>query len=121
MNCFPMKLIIAGGRDYQFTEADYDRLDALHERTPVSEVVSGKAPGADTCGEEWARRHGLPVAEFPADWEAHGRAAGPMRNHQMAVYADAVALFPGGRGTRSMHRLATKEGILIFDFREAGV
>lgn len=112
-----MKLIIAGGRDYQFTEDDYARLDELHSEIRVTEVVSGKAPGADTCGEEWARRHGLPVAEFPADWTTHGRAAGPMRNHAMAVYADAVALFPGGRGTNSMCRLATKEGIRVFDFR----
>lgn len=112
-----MKLIIAGGRDYQFTPEDYTRLDELHSRTPVTEVVSGKAPGADTCGETWAHRHSLPIAEFPADWKTHGRSAGPKRNKQMAEYADAVALFPGGRGTDSMHRLATAQGIRVFDFR----
>jgi predicted Rossmann-fold nucleotide-binding protein len=39
-----------------------------------------------------------------------------MRNLAMAEYADAVALFPGGKGTASMRELAEKEGILIYDF-----
>ena len=54
---------------------------------------------------------------FPADWDKHGRAAGPIRNAQMARYADAVALFPGGRGTASMRRVAEKAGITVYEFR----
>lgn len=112
-----MKLIIAGGRDYQFTQQDYERLDELHEQTPVTEVVSGAASGADKCGESWGRARGILVVRFPADWRTFGASAGPRRNREMAEYADAVALFPGGRGTDSMHRLATAQGIRVFDFR----
>lgn len=108
-----MKLIIAGGRDYCLTETDTQGLD----RIPISEVVSGGAPGADASGESYAHFNGLPVRKFPADWQTHGKAAGPIRNRQMAEYADGVALFPGGRGTASMFAEAQKAGIEIFDFR----
>jgi predicted Rossmann-fold nucleotide-binding protein len=35
----------------------------------------------------------------------------------MAEYADAVALFPGGRGTENMASEAAKAGLKVFDFR----
>ena len=114
-----MKLIVAGGRDYHFTEEDRSFLDSL---LGVSEIVSGAcrakddsqpAQGADGWGEEWAKSHGLPVTRFYPDWSAHGRGAGPRRNTAMAEYADALAVFPGGRGTDSMRREAEKRGLTI--------
>lgn len=108
-----MKCIVAGGRDYRLTQSDLDKLDVLD----ISEVVSGGATGADASGESYAYFNGLPVKRFPADWQTHGRAAGPIRNQQMAEYADAVALFPGGRGTASMYKEAVKAGIKIYDYR----
>lgn len=110
-----MKLIIAGGRDYRFTEEDRSFLDALPD---ISEIVSGRASGADAQGEEWAKTQGLPVAVFKADWKAYGRGAGPLRNIQMADYANALALFPGGCGTASMRYEAEKRGLEIFFSKE---
>ena len=109
-----MKTIIAGGRDY--THFDYRDLDRLARMT-ITEVVTGKCKGADKEGENWAKDHDIPIKEFPADWDKHGKAAGPIRNRQMAEYADAVVLFPGGRGTNSMAKEAHKAGIRIFDLR----
>jgi hypothetical protein len=102
--------IIAGGRDYNLTPSDEAWLDTL----PIREVVSGGAFGADAGGESWAKKRGIPIKRFPADWKTHGRAAGPIRNRQMAEYADAVVLFPGGRGTGSMRREAERQGLRIF-------
>ena len=113
-----MKLIIAGGRDFTPEDRHWEWLDALHATSPVSEVVCGMAEGADLFGMQWARARGIPVAEFPADWERHRRAAGPIRNGQMAQYADAVVLFAGGRGTANMHRRAAEHGLTIYDWRE---
>ena len=107
-----LSLIIAGGRDYKFTPEDRARLD----RIPKREIVHGGAKGADAEGANYAAIHNLPVKEFPAHWHLHGPRAGPMRNQQMAEYADAVALFPGGKGTASMRREARKAGIMIYDF-----
>ena len=109
-----MRLIIAGGRSYRLSEIDTKHLDDLEG---VTEVVSGGAAGVDRDGEAWAERRGIPVRRFPADWKRHGKAAGPVRNRAMAAYADAVALFPGKRGTESMFEEARKAGIVIYDFR----
>ena len=112
-----MKLIIAGGRDYELTREDRGWLDDLWVMEGVDEVVSGGAKGADASGEAWAVAREIPVKVFPANWDKHGKAAGPIRNEEMAAYADAVALFPGGRGTESMYQEAKKAGIEIYDFR----
>lgn len=110
-----MKVIIAGGRDYQISVEDYQKLNEIH----ISEVVSGCASGADKGGEKYAKNKQIPVRKFPANWEEHGRAAGPIRNREMAQYADAVVLFRGGRGTESMKAEAEKAGIAIYDFRDS--
>ena len=110
-----MKLIIAGGRDYHLTPEDYEFLDGLDD---VTEVISGGATGADHDGELWAIDREIPVIRVDPNWEKHGKAAGPIRNRQMAYRADAVVLFPGGRGTESMAKEARDAGITIFDRRK---
>jgi len=110
-----MKLIIAGGRDYHLTSEDYGLLDRIHEAQPITRVVSGSAKGADECGEKWAKIKGIPVSGFIADWKQHGKKAGPMRNRRMAEYADALAAFPGGRGTANMIEEARARNLQIFD------
>ena len=113
-------LIIAGGRDYDLTPADYERLEGI---PLVKEVVSGGAKGADTCGEKWARSKGIKVTQFPADWKKYGNNAGPIRNGEMARYVasfgpgGSCAVFPGGRGTDNMHLLAEQHGLIIYDWR----
>ena len=108
-----MKTIIAGGRDYFLTQDDIRFLLTL----PITEVVSGGANGADRGGEVFAQCNDIDMKRFPADWSAHGRAAGPIRNEEMAKYADAVVLFPGGKGTDNMAKVAKKHGLKIYDRR----
>lgn len=115
-----MRAIIAGGRDYRATEGDLHILDRIGQAYGITEVVCGGAPGADQLGAYWAGvRHQIPVKVFPADWDAHGKAAGPIRNEAMAQYARGglCILFPGGRGTGSMRGCATRAGILVLDPR----
>jgi hypothetical protein len=107
-----MKLIIAGLRDYTPTDAEMDEAVkfALGETykwgkpSAVTEVVSGKASGVDAAGEAWAKRNNVPVKDFPADWDKHGKAAGPIRNREMAEYGDILVAFWDGnsKGTGSM-------------------
>ena len=111
-----MKLIIAGGREYKFTPSDITRLDEI--RGVFSEVVCGCARGADTEGRLWAESRGVPVVEFPADWKRLGKSAGYIRNQEMSTYADGVVLFKGGNGTYHMFRIATKDKLHIWDWRE---
>jgi len=76
-------------------------LDAFRSSRGVTIILSGCAPGADTLGIEWAEAKGIQVARFPADWNTHGRAAGPIRNQQMLDEGkpELVVSFLGGRRT----------------------
>jgi hypothetical protein len=103
-----VKLIIAGSRTFKF---DHDFIhEALYAINNYQsgfrdlEVVSGGAKGIDEAAKEYAQAWEEPYKEFPADWNAHGKAAGPIRNKQMAEYADALLLIWDGesRGSASM-------------------
>ncbi|MBO5996325.1 MAG: DUF2493 domain-containing protein, partial [Acetobacter sp.] len=78
-------------------------------------IVSGHAPGADTLGEKFAADHNLQCELHPADWNRHGRAAGPIRNEKMAEVSDALIAFWDGksRGTRSMIEIARRKGLQV--------
>lgn len=81
----------------------------------LSEIVSGGASGADSCGERWASVHELPVKTFLPDWNQHGKSAGIVRNVEMALYADALVAFWDGqsRGTKHMIDYANKQGLKV--------
>ena len=51
----------------------------------------------------------------PADWERHGKAAGPIRNAEMADVSDALIAFWDGQscGTKSMIELAKRKGLQV--------
>lgn len=108
-----MKTIICGGRDYKFTPEDIMFLGDMAVSLPITEVVQGGASGADCEAKFWAIHSGIKTAEFRADWKAHGKAAGPMRNAQMARYGEFLIAFPGGRGTADMIRQAKARGLTV--------
>lgn len=110
------RVIIAGGRDFR----DYDLLAKTmnHLLSNVSDeitVVCGKARGTDTLGEQYAKEHGYPVQYFPADWNRYGKAAGYLRNTEMAQNADALVAFWDGMslGTRHMIEIAKAHGLKV--------
>jgi hypothetical protein len=97
-----VKVIVAGSRH----ETDLAVVVAAIRESgfEVTEVVSGCAPGVDTLGEKWAEERGIHVKRFPAEWRRYKRAAGPIRNGQMADYGDALVAvrYPDSRGTSDM-------------------
>lgn len=101
------RLIVAGSRDfvnYELLKQKCDCLLSQKKQTHSIVIVSGTARGADQLGERYAAERGYQVEKFPADWENDGKAAGPIRNAQMAAHADALVAFWDGRsrGTRDM-------------------
>lgn len=104
-----MKMVIAGSRLFDdrnpvWVSFVFEQIEALELTPQITEVVSGKARGVDTIGELWAKKHGIPVVGFPADWNREGKAAGLLRNLDMANYADGlIAIWDGqSRGTKHM-------------------
>ena len=110
-----MKIIIAGSRNF----VDYTKLKTVCDFTLKNqkdiEIVSGTASGADKLGERYAKENGYPVKKFPADWKKNGKAAGPIRNKQMAEYADGLIVFWDGKskGTESMINLGYQHGLKV--------
>ena len=96
-----MRVIIAGGRNY-FPTIDEITIAVAKSGFKIGQVISGNAPGVDVCGERWAESHSIPVVLFPALWAKHGKKAGPIRNAEMAEFAEGLIAFPGGPGTTNM-------------------
>lgn len=110
------RVLVCGGRDFYDYELVKTVLSSLQvNRGGFSVVIHGAASGADSLAAQYARKHNIPEIAFPADWVAHGRKAGPLRNYQMLVEGkpDLVVAFPGGKGTADMMRQAKKAGVEV--------
>lgn len=110
-----MKIIIAGGRDFNDFDLLCQKTDIILSRQSEIEIVSGTANGADKLGERYAQERGYPIKRFPADWSRWGKRAGYFRNEEMAEYADALIVFWDGssRGTKHMIDIAIARGLDI--------
>lgn len=106
-----MRVIVCGGRDYNDTAKTRTVLLALYG---ADTLVHGDARGADRTAAAIGESLGFNVERWPADWNAHGKAAGPIRNQQMLdAGADLVVAFPGGQGTADMVRRARAAGVTV--------
>lgn len=113
-----VRLLVCGGRDYDNKEQLYRILNQYRNRWawPIA-IISGMAKGADALGYQYAKEWGLTRYEFPADWETHGKSAGPIRNQQMLDEGkpDFVIAFPTPKsiGTWDMIKRANKAGVEV--------
>lgn len=112
------RVIIAGSRSFSNYELLRKHcLFLLQEkmRTHRVIIVSGHAHGADTLGERFAKEQGLTVELHPAKWKALGKAAGMIRNAEMARASDALIAFWDGksRGTAHMINFARRRGLEV--------
>lgn len=75
--------------------------------------------GADGLADKWAKRFGIDVQPEPADWDTHGKSAGPIRNQTMLnKYKPIfVVAFPGGRGTADMVAKARRAEIDVAEIQ----
>lgn len=111
------KVIIAGCRDFDDYELLKEKCDDFLQDEKKEDVIiiSGHASGADALGERYAQERGFQLETYPADWKAHGRAAGSIRNARMASAANALIAFWDGksRGTKNMIETATKHNLKV--------
>lgn len=132
-----MKLIIAGGRDffnYKLLEAETKKfiLENINpeENSPKIQIISGKANGADSLGEWFAKDWGFELIEMPAKWDdidhpkakvkhkrnggKYNAAAGPIRNEEMAKIASHCIVYWDGKspGSKNMIENAKKYNLI---------
>lgn len=108
-----MRTIIAGSRLCLHPKILEEALKEI-DWTP-SVVLCGGASGADQLGKKWAENHDIPVESYPANWTRYGKAAGHIRNSEMARKAEAlIALWDGeSPGTKDMIQKARTHGLKI--------
>jgi predicted Rossmann-fold nucleotide-binding protein len=141
--CIPSRLEIAPARSLVIAAGGGRDLAWPHQRIAaellarsggrlVHLLLHGGARGADAAIGRAAHQLGWSSAVMPAQWERHGRAAGPIRNRELLEQAIAKAVahtspgslasvlvvaFPGGPGTASLvqqaRRLASRSPVPI--------
>jgi len=110
-----LKVLVCGGRDFNDAMTLGSWLGGIHKKQGIGLLIHGGARGADFMAGKFAEWAGIPVKEYHADWQKHGRAAGPIRNQQMLDEGkpDLVVAFDGGRGTADMIARAEKAGVRV--------
>lgn len=113
-----MRVLVCGGRDYGDRRSVYSELDRLYAQHPIV-LIAGGARGVDNLAADWAAARSVPKMIYNADWERHGKAAGPIRNQRMIDEGkpDLVVAFPGGRGTADMVKRAKAADIKVIEVR----
>ncbi len=101
------RIVVAGCRNYDNYDEAKAFIDFCISRIRLEYTLifmSGASSGADTLGERYAKQNGYKIERYPALWDKYGRAAGPIRNKEMAKRCDMVICFwdRKSRGTRNM-------------------
>ena len=118
-------VVVTGGRYFKDRSLVFHTLSTLRAecRRCLVIIEGGCLTGADALAREWLKLHKRP--EFiegmteHADWNRHGRAAGPIRNRKMLeeYEPDLVVAFEGGRGTQSCIDIAKELSITVRKIR----
>ena len=119
-----MKVIVAGSRDY--CDPTWVSFAIADSGFQLTELVHGDCDGVDRTAaalyKEKAESGEITIAPFPAQWSIFGNEAGPIRNHQMAQYADVLVLIWDGprakkkSGSRLMLKFMKDEGKPIKEY-----
>ena len=110
----PERVAIVGSRTYPRLGNVRSYVSSLAGDTTV---ISGGARGVDQAAEEEAKRLGLKLEVYPADWTI-GRGAGYARNQTIALACDRMVAFWDGmsRGTEHVVGCAfkLKKPVIVF-------
>ena len=112
---------MTGSRDWSNTSLLDRVIRRAFELAPTAILVHGACRGVDEeCARVWGLLGGVCEAH-PADWNTHGRVAGPLRNEQMIQTRPDVCLafiLDASRGASHCALLAERAGIPTFRFEE---
>lgn len=119
-------VLVTGGRTY-CGGGLVSELNRLHfDEGPIEILINGGAHGADALAKKWAEGSDIACETMIADWDLHGKRAGPIRNQAMVDrvvtlrkeqllgdYDIVCVAAPGGHGTADCVRRAKLAGIRI--------
>lgn len=114
-----MKILVAGSRTCNKPEVLEKAIK--DSGFTIDLIIHGGAAGADTLAEHYANKHGIKQMMFKADWNKHGKAAGPIRNTEMIDFISAsgpaglILLWDGNsRGSWDVLKKAYTAGLRIW-------
>lgn len=118
-----MRVLITGDREWTDDfpiDAIIAGLQAITAPEPLI-VIHGDARGADRIADNW-KFAGVEVQPYAADWDRHGRSAGPIRNRRMLdEHPDLVVAFhdelASSKGTKDCVAEAVRRGIPVWHLR----
>jgi hypothetical protein len=111
-----MKVLVTGDREWSWLKPIKS---ALMGFPPDTIVIHGDCWGADKLADYVGKHLGFEVRPYPADWKAHGKPGGPIRNQKMLddEEPDIVLAFHGNirksKGTLDMCKRARKAGVPV--------
>lgn len=118
-----MKVIVCGSRNWP---RDH-RVTIVRELAKLPSnavIITGGARGVDEFADAVARTQRRSRIIVPANWDRHGKAAGPIRNQLMLdLGPDLVIAFRAtgeSHGTDDMVRRAKKAGITVNVIHQGG-
>ena len=106
-------IIVAGNRRFNNYNFVAGALEALIADQKVT-ILTGGATGVDQLAHQWAGKKKLDRQVLNANWAAHNKAAGPIRNAEMVkMGTHLIAFHNGSRGTQDIINKARKKGIPV--------
>lgn len=114
-----MRVLVCGGRDFD-RDFVWNYLTAFVRPHSVTVVIHGCSGNTDMEAESVARAMKIPTIGYRAEWEKHGKKAGPLRNQRMLDEGkpDLVVAFPGGKRTADMKARARRVGVQVVEVLE---
>ena len=102
-----INIAVVGSRTFE----DYDKMKSIldvfvgiHLEKDIC-IVSGGAKGADSLGEEYARKNNLEFLCFMPEWGKYGKVAAFLRNKDIVKASDRVVAFWNGKSAGTKHTL----------------
>ena len=115
-----LRILICGDRNWD----DYEKIKWFVKSLPDDVfIIEGECRGADKMARQAAEEAGVKdenILKFPADWNKHGKAAGPIRNAQMLSEGKPTHViayhndFQNSRGTKDMVQRAKRADIPVY-------
>src|SRR3990167_6850182 len=77
------RVLVSGWRGCVNKMLVHYELDKIHRLRRITTLIHGGARGVDSIAHGWAVLNNVPIVMYPAQWDAHGKSAGSIRNQQM--------------------------------------
>jgi hypothetical protein len=114
------KIIVAGSRGFNDYQLLSKVLFEIGDKYENASLVSGCAKGADALAIQFANEHNIQIYKYPADWNTHGKAAGYIRNTEMANDSNVLVAFWDGQSRGTKHMIDTmhkqNKDVYVFNY-----